>query len=282
MLTKEWSQYGFNPHLNLEFYQATCIKKGFPLHMHDYYVICFIEQGLQSFSHHKVKHLTPPGGLIVLNPGDGHTGEPADNNGFKYRALYPTLSHMKEAVLEITENQAKSPFFANVRIDDPELVQSFRALHLSLTHETTPIECESLFITALSQLILKYSEINAPAKVSRKEHRAVQTACCYIHEHMAEGFNLTTLAEQVGLSRFYFLRVFRDEIGIPPHTYLESIRISKAKQLLESDMPLSQIASELGFSDQSHFTNSFKRFIGITPGQYMLEIKNRHSLFFVH
>jgi AraC-like DNA-binding protein len=243
--------------------------------MHDYYVVCFIEQGLQSFSHHKVKHLTPPGGLIVLNPGDDHTGEPADNNGFRYRALYPTLSHMQEAISEITENQEQPPFFADVRIDDPELVQSFRALHLSLTHEKTPIECESLFITALSQLILKHSQINAPMERSKKEHRAVQTACCYIHEHMTEGFNLTTLAGQVGLSRFYFLRVFCDEIGMPPHTYLESIRISKAKQLLESGMPINHTALELGFSDQSHFTNSFRRFIGTTPGQYMSEIKNR-------
>ncbi len=277
MLAKEWSQYGFNPQLNLEFYQATCIKKGFPLHMHEHYVVCFIEQGLQSFVHHKVKHLTPPGGLIVLNPGDDHTGEPADNNGFKYRALYPTLSHMREAVSEITGNHEKLPFFMNVRIDDPELVRAFYALHLSLTREINPLECESLWITALSQLIIKHADIHAPAEVSKKEHRAVQTACSYIREHLAEGFNLTALAEQVGLSRFYFLRVFRDEIGVPPHTYLESVRIGKAKQLLESGISLNDTALELGFSDQSHFTNSFKRFIGITPGQYMLEIRSKYA-----
>jgi len=281
MLTKEWNQYGYNPQLDLEFYRAVCIQHGFPLHMHDYYVICFIEQGLQSFSHHRIKHLTPPGGLIVLNPGDDHTGEPADNKGFEYRALYPTPRHMEEAVFEMTGVTGKLPMFSNVRIDDPELVKSFRALHLSLNRETAPIERESLLITALTQLIMRYSEIYAPSITVKKDHHAVQQACRYMHDHAAEGLTLTEIAKQVGLSRFYFLRVFRDEIGMPPHAYLESVRINKSKQLLETGLPLNQIAIETGFSDQSHFTNCFKRQLGVTPGQYLLEIKNRYKFFLV-
>jgi AraC-like DNA-binding protein len=258
----------------VELYQAVCIKHGFPLHMHDYYVICFVEQGLQSFSHRKMKHLTPPGGLILLNPGDDHTGEPADDYGFEYRALYPTISHMQEAMFELTGKRQNSPFFPNVRIDDPELTGYLRALHLSLINKATPVELESLFLMVLTKLIIQHAEIHPTIHAPKKEHRAVQQACQYIHNHTPEGITLTELAEYVGLSRYYLLRVFREEIGMPPHAYLESVRISKAKQLLEQGLSLTQVAIELGFSDQSHFTNCFKRFIGVTPGQYAQEIKN--------
>jgi AraC-like DNA-binding protein len=255
MLIKEWSKFGYNPQLNLEFYQAVCVKRAFPLHMHDYYVICFVEQGLQSFTHHKVKHLTPPGGLIILNPGDDHTGEPADKNGFEYRALYPTLTHMQEAVFEITGKQEKLPLFLNVRIDDPELVKLIRALHLSLCNKASTIELESLFLTLLNQLVMKHAEIEVSLKPSRQEHRAVKQACDYIYDHATEKLTLTELANEIGFSRFYFLRVFRDEMGMPPHVYLESVRIVKAKKLMDNRLPLNQVATELGFSDQSHFTN---------------------------
>jgi AraC-like DNA-binding protein len=270
--TNEWSKLWYNPQLKIQTYQAVCIKHGFPLHMHDYYVVCFVEWGLQSFSHRRVKHLTPPGGLILLNPGDDHTGEPADENGFEYRALYPTLTHMREVMFELTEKDREPPCFSNIRVDNPELTRAIRTLHLSLNNLTSSLECESLLLTVLAKLIteqtFKYSNVQAP----KKERYAVQKACRYICEHATEGITLRELANEVGLSRYYLLRVFREEMGMPPYAYLESIRIGKAKKLLETGLPLTQVASELGFSDQSHFTNCFKRFIGVTPGQYASEV----------
>lgn len=274
MELKEWNKLWYNPQLDLELYQAVCIKRGFPFHMHDYYVFCFIEKGLQSFSYRKTKHLTPPGGLILLNPEDAHTGEPADEYGFEYRAIYPTVWHMQEAVFELTGKRQNPPFFPKVRVDDPELAGYVRALHLSLTDETPSMEQESLFLMVLSKAIMQYAEMSSAASSIGKERYAVKQACRYIHEHAAEGITLTEVAGYVNLSRYYFLRVFHEAVGIPPHAYLESVRISKAKRLLEKGLSLNQVAHESGFSDQSHFTNRFKRFIGVTPGQYAQEIRN--------
>jgi len=271
---KEWSKLWYNPQLDLELYQAACIKRCFPLHMHNYYVFCFVEKGLQSFSHRKEKYLTPPGGLILLNPGDAHTGEPADEYGFEYRAIYPKIFHMQEAAFELTGKWQNFPFFPKVRVDDPELAGYVRALHLSLIDEMPPITRVSLFLMVLTKAIMQYAEMNSTASVPGKERYAVKQACQYIQDHATEGITLTEVAEHVSLSRYYFLRVFREEVGMPPHAYLESVRIGKAKQLLEKGLSLNQVAHESGFSDQSHFTNRFKRFIGVTPGQYMQEIRN--------
>jgi AraC-like DNA-binding protein len=55
---------------------------------------------------------------------------------------------------------------------------------------------------------------------------------------------------------------------MPLHVYVETIRTRRAKSLLKGDLPISQIALQLGYADQSHFTRRFKQFQNVTPGQY--------------
>ena len=81
------------------------------------------------------------------------------------------------------------------------------------------------------------------------------------------------LAERVGLSPYYLLRVFRAEVGIPPYVYLESVRIRQAQRLIQQGAPLAVVAAEVGFNSQSHLTSSFKRIIGATPGQYARHLR---------
>ncbi|MCA9915370.1 MAG: helix-turn-helix transcriptional regulator, partial [Anaerolineae bacterium] len=70
------------------------------------------------------------------------------------------------------------------------------------------------------------------------------------------------------------LRVFHDEVGMPPYTYLESVRIRHAQQLIAAGRPLIDVALDVGFSSQSNFTRHFKRIIGVTPGQYAQHLKS--------
>ena len=64
------------------------------------------------------------------------------------------------------------------------------------------------------------------------------------------------------------MRVFHHEVGLPPHAYLASIRVRRAQDLLAAGAPIVDVAYATGFSSQSHLTNTFKRFIGVTPNQY--------------
>jgi AraC-like DNA-binding protein len=77
-----------------------------------------------------------------------------------------------------------------------------------------------------------------------------------------------TLANLVTLSPYYFARAFEKETGLPPHAYLESIRIVAAKRFLDQGLPIVETALSAGYADQSHLTRRFKRFLGVTPGQY--------------
>jgi AraC family transcriptional regulator len=78
---------------------------------------------------------------------------------------------------------------------------------------------------------------------------------------------IETLAQEVGLSPAHFARAFKTTFGRPPHHYLLSIRLARARRDLElSGANLSAIAQQWGFADQAHFTRLFKRAFGLTPG----------------
>jgi len=273
MQIKEWTKIWHNTRLDVGLLQAFYVDHAFPRHSHDYYVICLIKRGHQSFTHKGTKYYTPPGGMILINPGAVHTGEPADEKGFEMLCLYPSTSHMQSAVFELTGRHQALPFFTEVRIDHPWVIDSLLALHKALTQETSPLECESRFTWTLAQLIKRYADIRFDEQQPGRERKAVQQARCYIEERFAQGINLTQLAEHVSLSPYYLLRVFRAEVGMPPYAYLESVRIRQAQRLIEAGNPLAEVAVEVGFSSQSHLTQRFKQIIGVTPGQYAQQLK---------
>lgn len=267
----EWSKLHWNPNLDVDLFHASCIKHAFPIHMHDYYVICLIEKGLQSFSHRGTKYMTPAGGLVMLNPGDDHTGEPADTAGFEYRAIYPTVAHMREVIFELPGRHHDNPRFTSVRVDDAQLAACVRNLHASLFHSPNPLETESLFIHTLTRIVARTGAGSYPAVAVRREREAVRKARQYILSCWSQKITLSKLSEHVGLSRYHFLRVFCSETGMPPHSFQDSIRMNHAKRLLKQGLPLQDVALATGFSDQSHFANRFKRLVGVTPGFYARE-----------
>lgn len=270
---KEWTKIWHNTRLDVSLFQASYLHHAYPRHSHDYYVICLIERGLQSFTHGGAKHITPPGGVILINPGAVHTGEPADEQGFEMRCVYPTTSHMQRAVFELTGRHEALPFFTDVRVDHRWAMTSVLTLHKALAQETDVLESESRFIWTLAELIKRYADIRSCEQRLGKERKAIRRVRQYIDERFAQGISLAQLAEHVSLSPYYLLRVFRAEIGMPPYAYLESVRIRQAQRLIEAGKPLIEVAVEVGFSSQSHLTRRFKRIIGVTPGQYAQQLR---------
>ena len=273
MPTQEWSQIWHNTQLDVGLLQAFYVHHAYPRHSHDYYVICLIERGLQSFTHKGAKHLTPPGGVILINPGAVHTGEAADEQGFQMRSLYPTISHMQTAVFELTGRHQELPYFSDVRVDHRWTRDSVLALHKALAQGASALECESCFTWTLAQLIKRYADLRFSEQRLGKEQKAIQRARRYIDECFSQGISLTQLAAHVSLSPYYLLRAFRAEVGMPPHAYLESVRIRHAQRLIEAGEPLAEVAAEVGFSSQSHLTYRFKQIIGVTPGQYAQKLR---------
>lgn len=106
---------------------------------------------------------------------------------------------------------------------------------------------------------------------------AVGRVLDFIDEHIDEALTLDRLAREAHLSKFHFARVFRDETGVPPATYVRDARLRHAKERLaaDTDQSLADIALEAGFYDQSHFTRTFKQAEGRTPGRYREEANRK-------
>ena len=267
MHTQEWTKIVHSPQLDVELLHAYYVQHAYPRHSHDYYVISLIARGRQSFTHKGTKYRTPPGGLILINPGAVHTGEAADSQGFELRALYPSLSLMETAVLELTGRRAL-PFFKDVQVDHRWATNSISSLHNLILEGAGLLESESRLLWLMTKLIKRYAEIGALEAKLGKEKRAVQQVRHYIEEHFSQNVTLRMLAQHVSLSPYYLLRAFRAEVGMPPYAYLESVRIRHTQRLIKAGIPLADVAAAVGFSSQSHMTRQFKQIIGVTPGQY--------------
>src|SRR5262249_11048463 len=97
----------------------------------------------------------------------------------------------------------------------------------------------------------------------------------YVEEHLDAGLTLEQMAAAAYLSPCHFARRFKAPTGLPPHQYVITRRVERAKQLLQtgSDFSLAEVAASAGFSDQSQFSHHFKRLIGVTPGQFRTRVR---------
>jgi AraC-like DNA-binding protein len=274
MQPEEWTKPGHHGELDLRFLHAYHVRHAYPRHSHDYYVICLIERGHQSFLHEGTKHVTPPGGVILINPGAVHTGEAADQYGFEMLSLYPTVSQMEMAVFELTGQHKGLPFFKDVRVDDPWVTKNILALHDAVLNTSTPLEFESRFLWTLVGLIRRYADISYTEHKLGREKTVVKQVCDYIEENFARGVSLRELAQYTALSPYYLLRLFRAQVGMPPYAYLENVRVRHAQKRIERGQLLVDVALESGFSSQSHMTRHFKRILGVTPGQYAQQVRD--------
>lgn len=261
------------PHLNgLTLLRADFVTYSFKRHSHDYFVIGMIEDGLQKFSYQRDLFVTPTTGLIVINPGEAHTGESAVDSGFRYRALYPEPETMQQIASEIKCRTQDIPFFSQPVIHDTDLFHSIYRLHTTLETAAPALEQESRYLSALAHLIIRHSDTHLHASAVGRERHEIKRVCAYIEDNFGQDITLSMLADLVHWNPFYLLRVFRNEMGLPPHAYLETVRIRVGQRLLKQGVPIMQVAYDTGFSSQSHFTTTFKRLIGVTPGHYAQQV----------
>lgn len=97
---------------------------------------------------------------------------------------------------------------------------------------------------------------------------AVQRARELLLSRVAAPPTLDELSHAVDCNRFVLLRQFQRVCGLPPHAFVLRTRVEQARARLARGADVAEVAQELGFADQSHFTRLFKRIIGITPGSY--------------
>ncbi len=273
---QEEVKFWHDPHFsNLELLRATYITHAFSPHVHEGFAIGVIQSGAQKVAYRRANRIMPAGTVCVINPGEVHTGQAASEQGWTYRMLYPDASLLQKAASEIAGRQRDVPFFPELVIHDDFLVQQILKLHRVLEDpQSSIIERESRMLWTLAQLIAHHADDRPVIRPVGAEPNYVKSVREYLDDHYTENVSLEQLTQLVNVSPFHLLRVFRREVGFPPHIYLTQRRITVAKRLLLAGCSIVDVATQTGFVDQSHLTNRFKRIVGVTPGQYRKNSKN--------
>lgn len=256
----------YDSDLKMEAYRFEGIMQKFPNHFHDYYVIGFIEKGQRYLLCKNQEYIINPGDITIFNPRDTHTCEQTNGKTLDYRCINIQPDIMRQTVFEITGREYL-PCFTQAVLYRSELASSLRELHIMISEGEADFKKEELFLFLVGQLLQECSDAT-PVNSLKEPTSGIKAVCDYLESNYTKTITLDYLSALAGLSKYHFLRSFTNQKGITPYSYLETIRISNAKNLLEQGIPPIEVAFQTGFSDQSHFSNFFKKLIGLTPRQY--------------
>ena len=253
----------------LEMLHATYITYAFSRHAHEGFGIAIVESGAMEFYYRGASHVAPAGSVVITQPGEMHTGQAVLETGWTYRTLLPAIDWMQQAAAGLSTRSREIPYFSSPVIHDRRLNKQLINLHRILETSPSSLERESRFLWELTRLVHGYSSPQPEAKAAGAENTAVKEIQNYLHCCYTHNISLNELANLVSLSPFRLLRAFKKQVGLPPHAYLNHVRVHQAKHLLAAGQSIAEVAVATGFSDQSHLHRHFKKMFGITPGQYV-------------
>ncbi|MCC5603198.1 AraC family transcriptional regulator [Nostoc sp. CHAB 5784] len=127
---------------------------------------------------------------------------------------------------------------------------------------------QSLTNALAVHLIRKYSSIQKTVRQysGGLPKSKLQWAITYIQENLNQDLSLDEIAAEVNLSSYHFARLFKQSTGLAPHQYQIRCRVERAKELLQQgQMAIADVATHVGFYDQSHLSRHFKRMFGVSP-----------------
>ncbi|OPX56263.1 transcriptional regulator, AraC family [Oceanospirillum multiglobuliferum] len=231
-------------------------------HSHDEFSFGVIEQGRAIYQNGKAHYAIQTGHTVTINPGDIHACNP-DNQHWSYRMLFVD-SHWFGALQQ--ELLGRDDFdyqpFLHHHTTAVETFQRFKDLFNTLQTEPNALQAESHLIEFVQHCFQpNLKSVSSPAPILEKAKEKLL-------DELAVNHSLVDLAQEVGLSRYHFLRSFKQAYGLSPHALQLDERIKKAKVLLKNGCSIVSTASELGFADQSHLQRNFKRRLALTPKQY--------------
>lgn len=121
------------------------------------------------------------------------------------------------------------------------------------------------------------SQFSAPLELRAKAGKQFKNLHDWIFNNMVQSITVETMADHIAMSPRNFSRVFTKKTGLTPGKYLESMRLNRARELIESsDMCMEEIAEACGFVREERLRRTFFRHLGITPSQYRIHFKSQN------
>jgi len=244
-------------------------------HVHEEYAVGACTAGREVIRYRGTLHYAGPGSVVVLEPGEAHTGGPADPPDFTYRVMYPAAGLLAEGLL--AQGARRLPRFREPVIADPGLAAELRRLHAALgagLGETEPLEAESRLSWLFGELVRRHASASREVEVPGAG-RVARLVMAQLADRLVCPPALAEIPADTGRPRAQLVRSFRTEVGMPPYAWLAQHRVAQARMLLERGCRPAEAAALTGFADQAHLTRWFRRVVGVTPGVYRNSVQDR-------
>jgi AraC-like DNA-binding protein len=251
--------------------RARFVTHRYGRHAHETYTFGLIEAGVEEFDYGGQVLRAGPGAVALLDPEVVHTGHAATSAGWSYRVLYPEVSVVTDVARQLGWRRG-TPGFPQTVLYDARSAALLRSAHRAAEHGDQ-LASSSLLTTALAGLLTAHAQSGGGTGLSapRRGPASVRAVADLLEDRLVDPPALAELAEMTGLSQFALLRAFRAETGLPPHAYLNQLRVRRARTLLDQGVTPAEVAFDTGFADQAHLTRHFKRVVGVPPGAYQRE-----------
>jgi AraC-like DNA-binding protein len=231
-------------------------------HSHNEVSLGYIESGKTTITVLNQKYQLLPGDSVLIPSETVHICIPEDVSHFRFQMIYFDKSWWKRNFTIPSES------FKTLAIPLPGDLKSliFQISEKSLDVKTM----EEELIHSINKVIEKYELQNTAinpweTEIDRIHHQ--------IRQMPQITMSIEQMAEQAGINKYSFIRRYAGRYGLTPHADIINMRIQRSILLFETDMDLTTIALECGFSDQSHFINQFKLYSGLRPQEYRQALK---------
>ena len=255
-------------------------------HCHDFIEIVIILKGKGHFLINGTDIPITEGNVLLLNPGTYHKSIPLPSHTLTECYLAFTdvefintpknffpLFHGQKILGKLPE-KAKKEIFQLCSAMNQESLSRNTGRYFMLKAYLIQVLCLLLRFDQQEELSdehhMKGYEFKSPNKTY-----VVQQIMKYMESHYREKISLDQIAENMYLSPFYISKLFKSETGDTPINYLISLRMEKAKELLDRNPSLSiqQTAAQVGYEDAYHFSKLFKKYFGLSPMYYKARIE---------
>lgn len=227
-------------------------------HSHDFYQYLYVKNGSGCMQAGDEKFPLEVGKIYVLPPHVQHH-------------IQSSADGMTTYELKFHSNGDAVPQFSMIiDLDGTHAESIFKGMFNEVAH--MHVGYEEMLSVKLEELHLWMLRVSTNADAKDMPSTYSQTfsnVIFYMEHHLEEEVSLKTLADIAHMEKIYFLKKFKSEVGTTPANYLRRLRINQSKKLLiNSEFNITQIASAVGFQSVHHFSNVFKKLVGMRPSEY--------------
>nr|WP_294858985.1 AraC family transcriptional regulator [uncultured Fluviicola sp.] len=253
---------------DIDFISVKDQSQDFPKHFHETFCISLIRNGIEKIELEERFLYSQAHCISITNPYEVHANPVVDND---VKVSFDTL-YVSGELMAFLQN-GKGIEFKNRQIRDSQINRTFIQLleKLKCNNDSQ----SGLLLKDLMMQLYPYAQTSKDEAVSSFHSDYLTELVTYIEQNLENKLYLDELAKITNLNKYGFAKKFKSLTGMTPMSYVLMKKIFAAKTKISADCDLTDLAYAYNFTDISHFSHSFKKYIGISPKEYRNQLSGQ-------